>query len=74
MNYDITLKYTPDFLRGYNRLELEQFLREAHHQLLRLREQSAMGGRVPVASKPHLFEKDKKDIARIKTILAEKGW
>ena len=74
MNYDITLKYTPELLRGYSRLELENFQRQARKKLFELKEQSSMGGRVKVVPKPHLLKKVKADIARIKTILAEKGW
>lgn len=74
MNYDTSLKYTPKLLRGYGRLELENFQRQVKKQLFELREQYSLGGRVMVVPKPHLFKKVKGDIARIKTILAEKGW
>ena len=71
MKYDITLKYTPELLRGLPDDELKAFLQQAQHRALGLREQSSMGGRVKVVPKPHLFKKVKKDIARIKTILRE---
>lgn len=74
MDYDISLKYSPELLRGYGRLELENFQRQARKKLFALKEQSSMGGRVMVVPKPHLFKKVKRDIARIKTILAEGGW
>lgn len=74
MNYDILLKYTSELLRGCDRLELENFQRQAQKKLYEMREQYSLGGRVMVVPKPHLFKKVTRDIARIKTILAEKGW
>lgn len=73
MKYDIELKYTPEFLRGFGRVEKQELLKQARQQALELREQSSCGGRVIVVSKPHLLKKVKRDIARIKTILREGG-
>ena len=72
--YDSTLKYTSEFLRGFGRVEKQELLKQAKQHLLELREQSSCGGRVRVASKPHLFKKVRRDIARIVTILKEGGW
>lgn len=73
MNYNIELKYSSEYLRGFNPVETRELLKQARQQLLELREQSSCGGRVMVAQKPHLFKKVKRDIARIKTILVEGG-
>lgn len=74
MDYNITLKYTSELLRGYGRLELENLWKQARKCRFELKEQSLMGGRAKVTPKPYLFKKVKGDITRIKTILAEKGW
>jgi len=51
MSYNIELKYTPEFLRGFSRVEKEMLLKQAEQQLFELREQSSVGGRVKVVSK-----------------------
>ena len=71
MAYDITLKYTPEFLRGMIPDGLNELLDQAQQRHLELREQCSPHGRVKYVPKPHLFKKVKKDIARIKTILKE---
>lgn len=71
MNYDITKKYTSEFLRGCTRGNLQKLLNFAQQRYFELREQSSPHGRVKFVEKPHLFGKVKKDIARIKTILVE---
>lgn len=74
MKYDMELKYTPELIRDLDRVGKNELLKQAKKQLLALREQFSVGGRVKVVSKPHLVKKVKRDIARIKTILAEGGW
>lgn len=71
MNYDITLKYTPELLRGFTNQNLQKLLNQVQQRYYELRRQSSPHGRVKHVQKPHLFGKIKRDIARIKTILAE---
>ena len=72
MAYDITIKYTAEFLRGTVPEELSALLGQAQQRFFELRQQCSPHGRVKFVPKPHLFGKVKKDIARIKTILREK--
>ncbi len=71
MAYDITLKYTPELLRGFVRENLQKLLNQAQQRFYELRHQSSPHGRVKFIPKPHLWKKAKKDIARMKTILGE---
>lgn len=71
MSYDITLKYKSEFLRGMPDVDLNKLLNQAQQRFYELRHQSSPSGRVKFVSRPHLWKKVKKDIARIKTILAE---
>ncbi len=75
MDYNISTKYAAEWLRDQrddiDDHDLEELLLQAQKQLLALREQGSQGGRTMVATRPHLFKKVKKDIARIKTILRE---
>ncbi len=71
MSYDITLKYKPDYLRGIPRDGLNKLLNQAQQRFYELRHQCSPHGRVKLVLHPHLWKKVKKDIARIKTILAE---
>ena len=66
MSYDITLEYTPEFLRDMSDEDLGTLLNQAQQSFFELRVKDA-SERV----KPHQFGKVKRDIARIKTILAE---
>lgn len=72
MAYDITLKYSPDFLRGIPQDDLEVLLNQAQQRYFELRHQCSPHGRVKFVPRPDLFGKVKKDIARMKTLLAEK--
>jgi len=71
MTYDLTLKYTPEYLREMPLEGLQKLLTQAQQNFFYLRCQSSPHGRVKHVFKPHLFGKVKKDIARIKTIMAE---
>jgi ribosomal protein L29 len=71
MSYDITLKYKPDYLRGIPSDGLNKLLNQAQQRFYELRQQCSPHGRVKLVENPHLWKKVKKDIARIKTILAE---
>jgi ribosomal protein L29 len=71
MSYDITLKYKPQFLREMTIDGLNKLLNQAEQRFYELRHQCSPHGRVKLVEKPHLWKKIKKDIARIKTILAE---
>ena len=72
MSYDITLKYRPELLRGMKRDGLNKLLNQAQQRFYELRRQCSPHGRVKLVPKPHLWKKIKKDIARIKTVLAYK--
>jgi len=72
MKYDITIKYTPEFLRGMAIEELTGFLKQVQQRYFELRTQSSAGGREKYTLNPDLFGKVKKDIARIRTILRER--
>lgn len=67
MVYDITIKYKPEFLRGS--VELEELLQGAQQAGLDLRTQAQFKR----PDYPDLFKKNRKDIARIKTILCERN-
>lgn len=69
MSYDISLKYTPEFLGDMVKEDLNQLLIQAQQRFFELRHQCSPHGRVKYVSKSHLFGKVKKDIAQIKTIL-----
>lgn len=71
MSYDITFKYSPEFLRGIPTELLGKLLNQAQQRFFELRAQTSPHGRVKFVTKPHLFGKVKKDIARIKTLIAE---
>ena len=71
MSYDITLKYTPELLRGFTYENLQNMLQQAQQRHYELRRQSSPHGRVKLVLKSHLFGKIKKDIARIKTMIGE---
>lgn len=71
MSYDITLKYKSDYLRGIPNDGLNKLLNQAQQRFYELRQQCSPNGRVKLVNNPHLWKKVKKDIARIKTILAE---
>ncbi len=71
MSYDITRKYTPEFLRGIVPDDLSILLNQAQQSFFDLRRQCSPHGRVKFVPKPDLFGKVKKDIARIKTIMQE---
>ena len=71
MKYDITVKYTLEFLRGCIDDDLHELLNQAKRCHFELRVQSSPTGRVKLIKTPHLFKKVKKDIARIKTVLRE---
>jgi len=70
MKYDITLKYTAEFLREIPPKDLEKLLDSAQQKFFELRGQCSAMGR---ADKPNLFKKIEKDIARMKTIRRECG-
>ncbi len=70
MVYDITLKYSPEYLRDRSLQELEKLLSSAQQRFFELRCQSSPHGRVKYVRNPDLFGKVKKDIARIKTIMS----
>lgn len=72
MAYDITLKYTAEFLRGIPDKNLEEMIGQAQQAHYELRTQASPSGRVKVPQKPDLFGKVKGDIARMKTILKER--
>ncbi len=72
MSYDITNKYTAEFLRDMTIEQLQKLLTSIQFKFLELREQTSPHGRVKYVPKPHLFGKIKKDIARTKTIIGEK--
>ncbi len=71
MQYDITLKYRPQFLREMQQEDLEELIVEAQERFWELRVQTSPHGRVKDVPKPDLFKKVKRDIARIKTVLNE---
>lgn len=71
MSYDITLKYKPDYLRDMPGDMLNKLLNQAQQRFYELRCQCSPHGRVRFAESPHLWKKVKKDIAKIKTVLAE---
>jgi len=54
--------------------ELNELLDQAQARFFDLRVQTSPHGRAKVVPWPHLFGKVKKDIARIKTLLREKGF
>jgi len=66
--YDSTLKYTPEFLRGMTADQLELFLLAARRAGLELRAQNQLSGAVP----PDIRKKIGRDIARILTIINER--
>lgn len=70
MSYDITLKYKPQFLREMAIDGLSKLLNQAEQRFYELRHQCSPHGRVKFVEKPHLWKKIKKDIARMKTIIA----
>ena len=72
MSYDITLKYTSQFLREMTWEALKTLLAQAQQRFYELRQQCSPHGRVKLVPQPHLWKKIKKDIARIKTILVER--
>ena len=71
MPYDITKKYSIEFLRDMNWEQLEKILNKAQFRFFELKQQTSPHGRVKYVPKPHLFGKVKKDIARIKTLIGE---
>jgi len=71
MAYDIEMKYKSEFLREMTRQNLTDMLKKAQQRFYELRQQSSPHGQVKLVEKPHLFKKIRKDIARMKTILAE---
>lgn len=72
MQYDLSLQYTPEFLRGVPLEELRDLLTDVQKRHYELRVQTSLHGRVKYVKRPHWFKKIKKDIARIKTIIREK--
>lgn len=73
MTYEITTKYTAKYLRELSPSSLESLLEGTQQKQFELREQCVYTGRrkTPTNIKQHYFRKVKRDIARIKTILAE---
>ncbi len=73
MRYEITTKYTAEYLRELCPTSLESLLFNAQEKQFELQEQCIYTGRrkTPTNIKQHYFKKVKKDIARIKTITAE---
>jgi len=72
VGYDITIKYTPEYLRELSYEELNGFLTQMHQKLFELNQKSFRIGRTKDIPEPHLFKKVKKDIARILTISKER--
>lgn len=62
--YDITLKYTVEYLRGMSPDDLDDLLNEARRLQYGLRCQSQLAQ----PEHPDLFKKARKDIARIMTV------
>ena len=71
MVYDISIRYSSEFLREMSPEDLEVLLDSSQQRFFELRCQCSPSGRVKFVPKPHLFDKIKKDIARIKTLLKE---
>ncbi len=71
--YDITLKYKPEFLRERTLLELNCLLSEARKASFELRHQDAPFRGIPGPVPNGLWGKVKKDIARILTIINERN-
>lgn len=65
--YDVTNKYTAEFLRGMLPDDVLLLLQAAQKLLFELKSETSF---CP-PEKPHLFGKIKKDIARIKTVMRE---
>lgn len=73
MAYDITLKLKPEFLRDMTQEGLDELLNQAQKRFYELRCQCSPHGRTKFVPHSDLFKKVKKDIARIKTIMAEQA-
>ncbi|KKL88011.1 hypothetical protein LCGC14_1928990 [marine sediment metagenome] len=71
--YDITTKYTAEFLRDLTYLEQNCLLSEARRFLFELRHQDAPFKGLPGPVPNGLWKKVKKDIARILTIMNERN-
>lgn len=72
MEYDSKKKYKMRDLRELRPDEVQDYLNQAQRCLFDLRHQCSPHGRTMVVDKPHLFEKLRKDIARLKTLKKER--
>lgn len=65
MKYDVTIKYTNEYIRGLPTEDLKTLAEEARATKLALETVKAQAG--GMVDRPHLFKRVRRDIARIKT-------
>jgi ribosomal protein L29 len=71
-DYDPTIKYTAEYLRGMQTAALNDFIEDAKRTQHELRVQSAPFRKVPGPVPPDVWKKIRRDIARALTIINER--